>query len=243
MAEGYTPDYTDHEQQPNPQNSYPPQIPSIYVDTAIQPHSEFGQNIDYTAPQQPYYDASTVRSASHTQQEAGGGALSNGGYAGPTGIVKNIEFLKSVPGILNLVVIVLLFFAWILMLAWRGHAGSIFYLLHGDGSSFFLFTALVPFFLIIGYVGMTFLGLDNGRLLNRVNWNLTVVIHSGVWALMLIISSSIVARKVEKLICLNHNCGIIEAAAAFGFLSAFSLLAIVIYYFKKWREEKPVHTN
>ena len=62
------------------------------------------------------------------------------------------------------------------MLGWRGHVGSVFYLLHGDGSSFYFFTTLLPFFIMIIYVAITFFGLDKKSLLNRVNWDLTVSI-------------------------------------------------------------------
>ncbi|XP_066921060.1 CKLF-like MARVEL transmembrane domain-containing protein 4 [Clytia hemisphaerica] len=226
-------------EQPNP----PPQHASI---DPIQPtfnDSTPAQPVDYTAPQQPYYvDIPKDYTKTGAPSEQSPPAYNaNSGYTGSAGGQRNFEFLKTVAGILNIIALVLLFTAWMAMAAWRGHIGSTFYLLHVDGSSFFFFTILLPFFVKVGYLLLVVLGLIKYRYIDRLDWNFTVMVNDGLSGFFMLVSSCIVARRVEEHLCLNHNCTIIQTAAAFGFLSSFMFAGIVAYYFKRWKQGPPVH--
>ena len=94
--------------------------PSSYVDAAssagyiqnIEPqfndsHPTAQPPIDYTAPQQPYFI--NPYSNNNTQMDnppASTNSAPNSGYVGSSGFFPNLEFLLSIPGILNLIAIV-----------------------------------------------------------------------------------------------------------------------------------------
>jgi len=115
MAEAYpTTTSNDAQQKQESPSSFQPIEPQF---NSSQPSPYAQQYQDFTAPQQPYF---TDPSSGPPPKVGGDGGEvpsypgpANSGYTGFTTLQRNITFLKRIPGILNIIVVVsILIFSW-----------------------------------------------------------------------------------------------------------------------------------
>ena len=65
--------------------------------------------VDYTAPQQPYYlfqGGKTQQQSQENNFPPSTNNIPNGGYVGSNAFVRNFDFLKTIPGVLNIIALV-----------------------------------------------------------------------------------------------------------------------------------------
>lgn len=152
----------------------------------------------------------------------------------------NLAFVKTPPGLLMLINMVLLFLAWCIMAGWRGDVLFWFADRIAGATSFFLFTTVAPWLLLIVIFFVLLFGLHTK--LTIINWPISLAINCCIWAFLLLISSSVVASKTDDDVIWTYNHVIIDqkysalrAAAAFGFFSMIGLLIQAFFHFREFR--------
>lgn len=156
----------------------------------------------------------------------------------------DIEYLKSVPGLLKITEILCLLIAFASLSGFTLHFTDQRY---GGRFDFFYFATITSWLLVIIIFVMFTL-----RLYERfgtINWNLVMAIYSPVTAFLLLISSALVLdtaiyfRRNEQIdngrdwdyICNHEPCGNVEAAGAFGIICVVLFSVDSILYCMKNR--------
>ncbi|XP_074617261.1 uncharacterized protein LOC141876503 [Acropora palmata] len=154
----------------------------------------------------------------------------------------NMEYIKSLEGLLKLAEIFCLMIAFASLSGFTLHYSSTHY---GGRFDFFYFATVVSWLLVIALFLIFALRLTD-RLYEKcgnINWNLLLAIYSPVTAFLLLISSALVLdvavrlRRSEEITdnqihqdCDLVPCGNIEAAGAFGVFSMVLFSVDAIYY-------------
>jgi len=148
-------------------------------------------------------------------------------------IRPDFSFIRSPPGLLLCINMVLLFLSWCIMAGWRNDVNiDLFSGSYNSKTSFFLFTTVFPWLLFIILFVILILGIN--KRLTMINWPLTMALNCIIWAVLLLIASSLVA---------DLNCGgplkcdTLKAAAAFGFFSMIGLVIQAILNFMEFRSQ------
>lgn len=153
----------------------------------------------------------------------------------------NMEYIKSLEGLLKLAEIFCLMIAFASLSGFTLHHSS-----NYDGRfDFFYFATVVSWLLVIALF-LIFALTFTDRLYEKcgnINWNLLLAIYSPVTAFLLLISSALVLdvavllRRSEEIVggqiqqnCNLLPCGNIEAAGAFGVFSTVLFSVDTIYY-------------
>ncbi|XP_066933914.1 plasmolipin-like isoform X1 [Clytia hemisphaerica] len=153
------------------------------------------------------------------------------------GIRLNPGFIRTPPGLLLVINLVLLFLSWCIMAGWRGEVHWTVEIHFEGGSGFYLATTLIPWFiLLVVFVLMLF----NIHKKIPINFPVTLMINCLLWAVLLFIASCVVADKARKWnvngdACDFYSCNHLGAAAAFGFFSVVGLGAQAFLHFREWR--------
>ncbi|KAJ7365029.1 hypothetical protein OS493_007670 [Desmophyllum pertusum] len=155
----------------------------------------------------------------------------------------DLEYLKSVPGLLKVAEILCLLLAFACLSGFTLNFTDDQY---GGRFDFFYFATITSWLLVIVLFVMFLLRLYE-RLAN-VNWNLVMAVYSPVTAFLLLISSALVLdtaiyfRRHEEIfdgefkeICNMEKCGNVEAAGAFGIISMVLFGVDTILYCMKNR--------
>lgn len=146
----------------------------------------------------------------------------------------NFGLIKSPVGLMMIINIILLLIAWVIMVVWRGDVGSLVYEnFETEITSFFLFSTITPWILMIILLVVLLLGVHTK--IYMINWPLTLLINCCIWAVILIISSSLLADKSDKYACVVWKCDTLRASAAFGFISAVGFLLEGFLHFREFR--------
>uniref|UniRef100_A0A7M6DJZ2 MARVEL domain-containing protein n=1 Tax=Clytia hemisphaerica TaxID=252671 RepID=A0A7M6DJZ2_9CNID len=153
------------------------------------------------------------------------------------GIRLNPGFIRTPPGLLLLINLVLLFLSWCIMAGWRG---EVHWTVENDfegGSGFYLATTLIPWFiLLVVFVLMLF----NIHKKIPINFPVTLMLNCVIWAVLLFIASCIVGAKADKWnghssLCEVYACNHLGAACAFGIFSVVGLGVQAFLHFREWR--------
>ncbi|XP_065674903.1 CKLF-like MARVEL transmembrane domain-containing protein 8 isoform X2 [Hydra vulgaris] len=143
----------------------------------------------------------------------------------------NFGFLRSLPGILMAVNIVLLFIAWVIMAGWKDN-NIYFYSLSGH-VSYFLFATITPW-LVLCILFIVFIFKIHTKI--PIDWPLTLCLNCAIWIILLLISSIIIANDARKY---NTYSGFgsdaLGAASAFGFLACVGLVIQAFFHFREYR--------
>ncbi|XP_078365632.1 plasmolipin-like [Oculina patagonica] len=155
----------------------------------------------------------------------------------------DLEYLKSVPGLLKIVEIICLLLAFACL---SGFTLKFTDDRYGGRFDFFYFATITSWLLVIILFVMFLLRLYE-RFTN-INWNLVMAVYSPVTAFLLLISSALVLdaaiyyRRHERPfkgqiqpICDMEPCGNVEAAGAFGIISMVLFAVDTILYCMKNR--------
>lgn len=171
-----------------------------------------------------------------TQQTGG----APGGRSGGGGSISfNIGFIKTPPGLLMIINFCLLFLCWCIMAGWRDAVHSIVASDYSGESGFYLAATVIPWlFFMVFFVIMV---LNIHTKLTFINFPLTIMGNCVFWAVLLLISSSIVADKARKMrgkytsYCDVWECGHLEACTAFGFFAVVGMGIQAFLHFREWR--------
>ncbi|KAJ7365071.1 hypothetical protein OS493_007715 [Desmophyllum pertusum] len=148
---------------------------------------------------------------------------SGGGAAAGGDIALTMSYIKSIPGILKIVEFFTLMLAFSL-------AGSIRFGTWGE-MSFFLFVTITSWLLVIAVFVLFALNLISKINLN-IDWNIPVLVFAAVVALLLLISSALLADHARKFSYWYSSISDkLSAAAAFGFISMFVFIGDAVVHF------------
>ncbi|XP_048576657.1 plasmolipin isoform X2 [Nematostella vectensis] len=138
-------------------------------------------------------------------------------------VTINVGYLKSFQGVLKFVEIVLLLLAFACT-----SSGTPFNNLLRN-YDFFMFTTVFPWILcIIIIILYLFCLVDK---VPQINWNLTVLINAVIWFILIIISSSLLARDIGNLEDLIVKIEVPARIKAFGFFSCFAFIGDAVIHF------------
>lgn len=150
----------------------------------------------------------------------------------------DLEYLKSVPGLLKIIEIVCLLLSFACL---SGFTLKYKEPRYGGRFDFFYFATITSWLLVIILFIMFLLRLYE-RFAN-INWNLVMAVYSPVTAFLLLISSALVLdtaiylRRHDKQfgvnfrdICEMESCGNVEAAGAFGIISTVLFTVDTVWY-------------
>jgi len=145
----------------------------------------------------------------------------------------SIDFVKTPSGALMVLNFILFFISWCCMADWKGSVDDNVIAHLQDNAGFYLFTTVVPWLIYIVFFIILILGFHHK--FERVNWPLTFAVNCGVWAFLLLISSSIIASKAKAYPCNVWHCSKLQAAAAFGFLTIIGLIGQAFFHHREFR--------
>ncbi|XP_044175675.1 uncharacterized protein LOC122947241 [Acropora millepora] len=152
---------------------------------------------------------------------------SSGGTGGDIGL--NMPYIKSIPGILKIVE----FFTLLLAFSIAGNAYAFLY--KYGALDFFLFATVTSWIFV-----MVFFVLFAFNIIAKINlgldWNLPVLVFAVIAAILILISSSLIAPD------LSHASGVhrpiydkFRAGVAFGYISMFVLIGDAVVHVLKMR--------
>eukprot|EP00111_Clytia_hemisphaerica_P010129 TCONS_00029609-protein len=168
------------------------------------------------------------------------GSASNNGSNGD-GIVRgpafDIQNLNNPTGLLSFVNVIVLFLASCIMGGWRGEVfAPLWMLTFNDGSTFFLVSTLIPFFLLIALILLMVFGFK--EYFRPSLFALVIFVNCAFWGFLLLISSGLVMGKSNYLPCNHWYCSHLLAAGAFGFLGVVLFIVEGVFNFLIWRRER-----
>lgn len=151
--------------------------------------------------------------------------------SGSAGLGLTMSYIKSIPGILKMVE----FFTLLLAFAIASDAYSL--LLYNWGNmDFFLFVTVTSWIFVIAiFILFAF------NIISKINfnldWNILVLVFAVVVAILLLISSALVASDVNEVsrLLLSSFVDKTRAAVAFGFISMFVFIGDAVVHFLKMR--------
>lgn len=151
--------------------------------------------------------------------------------SGSAGLGLTMSYIKSIPGILKMVE----FFTLLLAFAIASDAYSIFPYKWGN-MDFFLFVTVTSWIFVIAiFILFAF------NIISKINfnldWNILVLVFAVVVAILLLISSALVASDVNEVsrLLLSSFVDKTRAAVAFGFISMFVFIGDAVVHFLKMR--------
>lgn len=151
--------------------------------------------------------------------------------SGSAGLGLTMSYIKSIPGILKMVE----FFTLLLAFAIASDAYSL--LLYNWGNmDFFLFVTVTSWIFVVAiFILFAF------NIISKINfnldWNILVLVFAVVVAILLLISSALVASDVNEVsrLLLSSFVDKTRAAVAFGFISMFVFIGDAVVHFLKMR--------
>lgn len=151
--------------------------------------------------------------------------------SGSAGLGLTMSYIKSIPGILKMVE----FFTLLLAFAIASDAYSL--LLSNWGNmDFFLFVTVTSWIFVIAiFILFAF------NIISKINfnldWNILVLVFAVVVAILLLISSALVASDVSSAVSGFFSSFVdkTRAAVAFGFISMFVFIGDAVVHFLKMR--------
>lgn len=152
--------------------------------------------------------------------------------SGSAGLGLTMSYIKSIPGILKMVE----FFTLLLAFAIASDAYSL--LLYNWGNmDFFLFVTVTSWIFVIAiFILFAF------NIISKINfnldWNILVLVFAVVVAILLLISSALVASDVSSAVSGGFFSSFVDktrAAVAFGFISMFVFIGDAVVHFLKMR--------
>lgn len=154
------------------------------------------------------------------------GKSGSGGSGGDIGL--SMAYIMSIPGILKIVEFFTLMIAFSL-------GADISYFGTWGRMSFFLFVTITSWIIVIAVFVLFALNIISRINLN-IDWNIPVFIFAIVVAVLLLISSSLIADNAEDLKVLSGLSWLdkLRAAAAFGFISMFVFIGDAVVHFLKY---------
>ncbi|XP_068699475.1 plasmolipin-like [Montipora capricornis] len=149
--------------------------------------------------------------------------------SGSAGLGLTMSYIKSIPGILKMVE----FFTLLLAFAIASDAYSIYHYNLGK-MDFFLFVTVTSWIFVIAiFILFAF------NIISKINfnldWNILVLVFAVVVAILLLISSALLASFVGSAFSGYSYYDKIRAAAAFGFISMFVFIGDAVLHFLKMR--------
>jgi len=152
----------------------------------------------------------------------------SGGAGGDIGL--SMAYIMSIPGILKIVEFFTLMIAFSLG-ADLPYGGT------GGRMSFFLFVTITSWIIVIAVFVLFALNIISRINLN-IDWNIPVFIFAIVVAVLLLISSSLIADDADSLKgftrWIRSWLDKLRAAAAFGFISMFVFIGDAVVHFLKY---------
>ncbi|XP_028392849.1 uncharacterized protein LOC114517353 [Dendronephthya gigantea] len=114
-------------------------------------------------------------------------------------IEKGLDYVKSIPFVLKITEFVVLLIAFSLAGHFLNTMDSNFFVLYGKKGSidFFLFVTIVGWLISIVFPILFIFGIQEKFLLEN-HWTLIVAVVSGVWALLLLTASAVLAMTAKK---------------------------------------------
>jgi len=159
-------------------------------------------------------------------------AQSDPAGAGGSGleIELSMPYIKSIPGILKIVE----FFTLMIAFALGADAAQI--IGTWGRMDFFLFVTITSWIIVIA-VFVLFVVNIISKINLTIDWNIPVLIFAIVAAVLLLISSSLIADNAQKLKGFTGWSWLdkLRAAAAFGFISMFVFIGDAVVHFLKYR--------
>jgi len=148
----------------------------------------------------------------------------SGGSGGDIGL--SMVYIMSIPGILKIVEFFTLMIAFSLGADLPGTWGRM---------KFFLFVAITSWIIVIAVFVLFALNIISRINLN-IDWNIPVFIFAIVVAVLLLISSSLIADNAEDWKAFSGFSSLdkLRAAAAFGFISMFVFIGDAVVHFLKY---------
>lgn len=141
----------------------------------------------------------------------------------------NMPYIKSIPGILKIVE----FFTLLLAFSIAGNAYAFFP--KNGHMDFFLFATVTSWIFV-----MVFFVLFAFNIIAKINlgldWNLPVLVFAVMAAILILISSSLIAHDLSSASGVDHPIfDKLRAGVAFGFISMFALIGDAVVHVLKMR--------
>ncbi|XP_074617264.1 uncharacterized protein LOC141876505 [Acropora palmata] len=155
---------------------------------------------------------------------------SSGGRGGDVGL--NMPYIKSIPGILKIVE----FFTLLLAFSIAGNVYSYFSYYryyYSSGMDFFLFATVTSWIFVMVFFVLFALNIIAKINLN-LDWNLPVLVFAVMAAILILISSSLVAHDLSPVSGVHHPIyDKLRAGVAFGYISMFVLIGDAVVHVLK----------